>query len=109
MGLTDSYAYFLPVHALYQIVSIKLCHNTNKKHRYIRGVFVWSYWPDLNRRPAASRGRKAPERHERKRVLRIVAQRRDPYITQVAKRKTPYKPYGVLCLELLAGLEPATC
>ena len=27
MGLTDSYAYFLPVHALYQIVSIKLCHN----------------------------------------------------------------------------------
>ena len=28
MGLTDSYAYFLPVHALYQIVSIKLCHNT---------------------------------------------------------------------------------
>ena len=28
MGLTDSYAYFLPVHALYQIVSIKLCHNS---------------------------------------------------------------------------------
>ena len=28
MGLTDSYAYFLPIHALYQIVSIKLCHNT---------------------------------------------------------------------------------
>lgn len=27
MGLTDSYAYFLPIHALYQIVSIKLCHN----------------------------------------------------------------------------------
>ena len=27
MGLTDSYAYFLPVHSLYQIVSIKLCHN----------------------------------------------------------------------------------
>lgn len=27
MGLTDSYAYFLPVHALYQIVSINLCHN----------------------------------------------------------------------------------
>ena len=27
MGLTDSYAYFLPFHALYQIVSIKLCHN----------------------------------------------------------------------------------
>ena len=27
MGLTDSYAYFLPVHALYQIVSIKLCHD----------------------------------------------------------------------------------
>ena len=32
MGLTDSYAYFLPVHALYQIVSIKLCHN---------GVFIY--------------------------------------------------------------------
>ena len=31
MGLTDSYAYFLPVHALYQIVSIKLCHN---KHTF---------------------------------------------------------------------------
>ena len=30
MGLTDSYAYFLPVHALYQIVSIKLCHNIDK-------------------------------------------------------------------------------
>ena len=29
MGLTDSYAYFLPVHALYQIVSIKLCHKSN--------------------------------------------------------------------------------
>ena len=29
MGMTDSYAYFLPVHALYQIVSIKLCHNPN--------------------------------------------------------------------------------
>ena len=27
MGLTDSYAYFLPIHYLYQIVSIKLCHN----------------------------------------------------------------------------------
>ena len=27
MGLTDSYAYFLPVHYLYQIVSINLCHN----------------------------------------------------------------------------------
>ena len=34
MGLTGSYAYFLPVHALYQIVSIKLCHNvTHKQHR----------------------------------------------------------------------------
>ena len=30
MGLTDSYAYFLPVHSLYQIVSIKLCHNGEK-------------------------------------------------------------------------------
>ena len=27
MGLTDSYAYFLPIHSLYPIVSIKLCHN----------------------------------------------------------------------------------
>lgn len=27
MGLTDSYAYFLPIHYLYQIVSINLCHN----------------------------------------------------------------------------------
>ena len=33
MGLTDSYAYFLPVHALYQIVSIKLCHNSREKHK----------------------------------------------------------------------------
>ena len=31
MGLTDSYAYFLPVHALYQIASIKLCHNIVQK------------------------------------------------------------------------------
>ena len=31
MGLTDSYAYFLPIHALYQIVSIKLCHNFKMK------------------------------------------------------------------------------
>ncbi len=31
MGLTDSYAYFLPVHSLYQIVSIKLCHNSYRK------------------------------------------------------------------------------
>ena len=29
MGLTGSYAYFLPVHSLYRIVSIKLCHNDN--------------------------------------------------------------------------------
>lgn len=33
MGLTDSYAYFLPVHALYQIVSIKLCHDKHTSHR----------------------------------------------------------------------------
>ena len=39
MGLTDSYAYFLPVHALYQIVSIKLCHNFGKKVK-IRLYFI---------------------------------------------------------------------
>ena len=33
MGLTDSYAYFLPVHALYQIVSIKIGYNDREKHR----------------------------------------------------------------------------
>ena len=33
MGLTDSYAYFLPVHALYQIVSIKLCHNGREERK----------------------------------------------------------------------------
>lgn len=32
MGLTDSYAYFLPVHALYQIVSIKFGHNSREKY-----------------------------------------------------------------------------
>ena len=31
MGLTDSYAYFLPIHYLYQIVSINLCHNGREK------------------------------------------------------------------------------
>lgn len=34
MGLTDSYAYFLPVHALYQIVSIKLCHDSCNEYCY---------------------------------------------------------------------------
>ena len=27
MGYLNSYAYFLPIHSLYQIVSIKLCHD----------------------------------------------------------------------------------
>ena len=31
MGYLNSYAYFLPVHALYQIVSIKLCHNGRRE------------------------------------------------------------------------------
>ena len=31
MGYLNSYAYFLPIHSLYQIVSIKLCHNSRKK------------------------------------------------------------------------------
>ena len=31
MSLTDSYAHFLPIHYLYQIVSIKLCHNLYRK------------------------------------------------------------------------------
>ena len=35
MGLTDSYAYFLPVHALYQIVSIKLCHNKHTPYCHL--------------------------------------------------------------------------
>ena len=38
MGLTDSYAYFLPVHALYQIVSIKLCHNLELKIQKLNSV-----------------------------------------------------------------------
>ena len=38
MGLTDSYAYFLPIHALYQIVSIKLCHNSREKYCSHKGV-----------------------------------------------------------------------
>ena len=39
MGLTDSYAYFLPVHALYQIVSIKLCHNGREKYKSDKRVY----------------------------------------------------------------------
>lgn len=39
MGLTDSYAYFLPVHALYQIVSIKLCHNGREKHKSDKRIY----------------------------------------------------------------------
>ena len=27
MGYMNSYAYFMPIHYLYQIVSINLCHN----------------------------------------------------------------------------------
>lgn len=38
MGLTDSYAYFLPVHALYQIVSIKLCHNSRERYKCDKGI-----------------------------------------------------------------------
>ena len=40
MGLTDSYAYFLPVHALYQIVSIKLCHNGGKEYKKDSGIHI---------------------------------------------------------------------
>ena len=45
MGLTDSYAYFLPIHALYQIVSIKLCHNkhTPNCHLLFFGSFSCFY------------------------------------------------------------------
>ena len=38
MGLTDSYAYFLPVHSLYQIVSIKLCHNGREECESDTGI-----------------------------------------------------------------------
>ena len=36
MGLTDSYAYFLPIHYLYQIVSINLCHNSRENTAAIK-------------------------------------------------------------------------
>ena len=36
MGLTDSYAYFLPIHYLYQIVSINLCHNVGQEPQRVR-------------------------------------------------------------------------
>ena len=47
MGLTDSYAYFLPIHALYQIVSIKLCHNNDAVEHTLVAIFnhlleVWT-------------------------------------------------------------------
>lgn len=32
MGYMNSYAYFMPIHYLYQIVSINLCHNSRKEH-----------------------------------------------------------------------------
>ena len=32
MGLTDSYAYFLPIHYLYQIVSIKFGYNSREEY-----------------------------------------------------------------------------
>ena len=33
MGYLNSYAYFMPIHYLYQIVSINLCHNGREKHK----------------------------------------------------------------------------
>ena len=61
MGLTDSYAYFLPVHALYQIVSIKLCHNSRKKHKSNRGIY-----------PTTTTGRYRVRATDNKRIHRPV-------------------------------------
>ena len=39
MGSTDSYAYFLPVHTLYQIVSIKFGYNGRAKQRGNKEIY----------------------------------------------------------------------
>ena len=38
MGYMNSYAYFMPIHYLYQIVSIKLCHNVKEKSTFFKAV-----------------------------------------------------------------------
>ena len=38
MGYLNSYAYFLPIHSLYQIVSIKLCHNSWERYKCDKGI-----------------------------------------------------------------------
>ena len=39
MGLTGSYAYFLPVHSLYQIVSIKFGYNSREEYGSDQGIY----------------------------------------------------------------------
>ena len=39
MGYLNSYAYFLPIHSLYQIVSIKLCHDGGQEYNENKRIY----------------------------------------------------------------------
>ena len=65
MGYLNSYAYFLPIHSLYQIVSIQLCHDIILEKQllyvgyflYLRRITLCAF---LQRRKSALPGVYAP-------------------------------------------------